>query len=430
MHASMRMLPLLLLACTAPGGVGPGTDDPAPDTATDPDTDTGEGPDTAAPVVTEESAGGLDPDMLADALFTLDTIHEVELRIPAESEAALDASPYEWAMASVTIDGDQLRRVGVRLRGKIGSFRTLAGKPKFKISFGEFVPDQRFYGLEELSLNSAVVDCSYMKEVIGYRLYDLAGLPTLRTSYARVTVNGEPYGLYVLLETPSDKWLDRNYEQPEGNLYDGKYVWYGGGSYTLLDFAQGVDTLFQLEEGVDVGHADIAAVSNTLAANAGQPTYYAAMGDLLDWEHYHRYTAVDQFLGHNDGYSMNTNNYRVYFDPADGKADLLPWDLDYTFLYDYEWGLSWGAAQGNITAACFADAACFTRHKQVMATFLDTWDAEAWDPWLDQIETLTYAATQLDPRRECAAASVQPTRDYLRSWLGYKSAELRGWYGL
>ncbi len=429
---------LLFLACTDPVGQAvvprPDRDSGVPDTATsEPDT---AAPDTAAPdtadepVVTEEWVADQDTTDLAAWLFKLDRIHEVDITLDADSTTSITASPYEWSVASIRIDGEELDTVGVRLRGKIGSFRTLAGKPKFKISFGEFVENQRFYGLEELSLNNAVVDCSYMKEVIGYRMYRMAGIPTLRTAYAQVTVNGLPYGLYVMLETPSDKWLDRNYEQPDGNLYDGKYIWYGGSNYTLLDFTAGVDHLFQLEEGTDVGNADIAAVSRTLGAHAGQPTFYDSMGEVVDWDHFHRYTSVDQFIGHNDGYSMNTNNYRVYFDPSDGRADLLPWDLDYTFLQDYEWGLSWHAANGNITNACFADATCFANHRATMATFLATWEADDWGPWLDNIEALTFAATQTDPRRECAAESVQAYRDYIRAWLAQRPTDLRTWYGL
>ncbi|MDP2307917.1 MAG: CotH kinase family protein [Pseudomonadota bacterium] len=440
----MRLLLPLLVACSG-SGLTRARQDPADsavpedtaapaDTAAPPDTDVEiiePAEDPPEPVVTEEAGGEQDTSDLAGWLFGLHMIHQVEITLPDTSEAALAATPYVWAPADISIDGEELAQVGVRLRGKIGSFRTLAGKPKFKISFGEYVEDQRFYGLEELSLNNSVVDCSAMKEVMGYYVYGLAGVPTLRASYAQVSVNGAPYGLYVLVETPSDKWLDRNFEDPSGNLYDGKYVWYGGYSYTLLDFAAGVDDSFQLEEGTDVGNADIAAVSAALTESAGRPFFYGAMGSVLDWDAYHRMTAVDQFIGHNDGYSMNTNNFRVYFDPTDGKAELLPWDLDYTFLYDYEWGLSWSNANGNITNACFADEGCFARHRTTMSTFLDTWDADdAWKARFDQIEALTYAATQADPRSECAASSVQPYRDYVRAWLGSNSTALRGWYTL
>jgi spore coat protein CotH len=306
----------------------------------------------------------------------------------------------------------------------------MAAKPKFKVKFNEFHDDQRFYGLEELSLNNSIVDCSYMKETVAWRIYAAAGVPYLRTSYARVTVNGADYGLYLLVETPNDVWLKRNYADATGNFYDGKYVWYGGYNYTLLDFGIGVDALYQLEEGTDVANADIAEVSAALLASQGTSAYNDTMGEVLDWDVFHRMTAVDQFIGHNDGYSLNTNNYRVYFDPADGKADLLPWDLDYTFLRDTDWGLSWSAPAGNITYACWQDPACAAAQREAMASMLTAYEAEDWTGLLDDIETLTYADTQNDPRRECAAADVQPTREYIRAWLGAKPAELRAWWGL
>lgn len=382
------------------------------------------------PVVTEEAAPAFDDSDLAGWLFELDRIHEIALEIPDTSVAALTAEPYVWASADVTIDGEPMNEVGVRLRGKIGSFRALTAKPKFKISFNEFREDARFYGLEELSLNNEVVDCSYMKEVIGYRLYEMMGVPSLRTAYAHVTVNGADYGLYVMVETPNDRWLARHYEDPSGNLYDGKYVWYGGWNYTLLDFGNGVDALYQLEEGTDVANADIAAVSTALLATQDTADLYTGVGAVVDWDNFHRLTVVDQFIGHADGYSMNTNNYRVYFDPTDGKADLLPWDLDYAFIYDYQWGLSWGAPQGNLTAACWRNPDCVTAHKATVSDFLDRWAARDATGFLDAIEALTYEATQTDPRRECAAADVQPTRDYVRAWLAAGPDAMRTWWGL
>ena len=63
-----------------------------------------------------------------------------------------------------------------------------------------------------------------MKEILGYRVYALAGIPTLRTCFARVTVNGRRLRpLRGGRDPPDDRFLDRNYDDPTGNLYDGKY---------------------------------------------------------------------------------------------------------------------------------------------------------------------------------------------------------------
>src|SRR5207244_6255581 len=80
--------------------------------------------------VTMENAGSFEPD--DSWLFSDKTIYRIDLALPASSTAALDASPYTFAIGSVTINGETVPDIGVRLRGKIGSFRTLAKKPKFK----------------------------------------------------------------------------------------------------------------------------------------------------------------------------------------------------------------------------------------------------------------------------------------------------------
>lgn len=380
------------------------------------------------PAPTEEDAGSY---ALEDAwIFAPGRIHTVAITLDEAGWSALAVDPYTAVDGDVEIDGVAMDTVGVRLRGKIGSFRTLAGKPKFEIDFNEFVEDQRFFGLEGLNLNNSVVDCSYLKERIGYRVFELAGVPALRTAYATVTVNDAPYGLYVLLEDPDDRFLSRVYADPGGNFYDGKYVRYDDGSYQLLDFTTAVDGLYQLEEGVDVGNADIHAITSAIEANSGQPGYYDAVGAVVDWEEYHRELAVEQWIGHLDGYAMNTNNYRVYFEPGDGRAEVVPWDFDYAFLQDSAWGMNWYAPRGVLASSCFADAPCAAGQKAAIQALDAALDTTALLAMVNALDALTYEATQADPRRECPATDVAASREVIRAWVSARPAELRAFWGL
>jgi len=397
-----------------------GDTDPAPDTGAE-DTD-------APPEVSEETIGD---HVLDDSwFFSHDTIHTIDITLPSSSWGALFADPYTYAQAGVTVDGEAVTDVGVRLRGKIGSFRDLNGKPKFKIDFNQYVEGQRFYGLETLSLNNEVADCSYLKEPIGYALFEEMGVPAPRTGFAAVTVNGAPYGLYVIIETPDDRFLDRAYEEPGGNLYDGKYIWYGDYSYTLLDFGDGVDDLYQLEEGTDVGNADIAAISDALFAARAGGNFYEDMGAVLDWDNFHRVWAGEQWLGQNDGYVLNTNNYRVYFDPTDGLAKLVPWDLDNTFLYDWEWGMDWWGPRGNLAVACLEDDDCVAAQRIAMAETIAAAESADLLTLHAQLRVLIAEEAAADPRRECADSSVSSEQTEVQSWLNNRSDELRREWGL
>ena len=383
---------------------------------------------TPAPTVTREVVP--DQTLDNDHVFSQDRVHEIAIRLPDASWAALAAAPYEPAPAHVVIDGVAVDDVGLRLRGKIGSFRTLDGKPKFKIDFNRFVDDQRFYGLEGLSLNNSVVDCSYMKEPLALAAFAAFDVPASRSTFARVTVNDLDYGLYVVIETHDDRFVRRHWGEPIGNLYDGKYVWWPDRSYTLLDFAEGHDDLYQLEEGTEVGHADITAISTALAEGVAAGDFHARMSPLVDWDQLHRVWAVEQYMGQNDGYSLNTNNYRVYFRASDAKMQMVPWDYDYSFLEDVWWSRYWTAPQGNLVAACWADAACAAEHQAVVAQLLDAIDALDLPNLNTELAALTIADARLDPRRECSLEEVDSERARVAEWLTTRTAYMRAYWGL
>ena len=120
--------------------------------------------------------------------------------------------------------------------------------------------DARFYGLESLTLNNLSSDCSGVREALAYYAFEVADLPTSRSGYAQLFINDADYGLMLVLETQDDRWLDRSYAEDDGNFYDGSYLW-AGFFPASLDFGLDKDEWFDLEEGEDIGAADIGAVS-------------------------------------------------------------------------------------------------------------------------------------------------------------------------
>lgn len=448
--ATSLLLAALLPACTPapedsadpPGPVpsSPATDsEPPPEDPADPDTDA---KDTAQPVDVDapgeppagdtavESVGAPEED-LAGWLYTSDRVIEIAIEMPQESVDALWADPYSYVPASVDVDGHLLPNVGIRLKGKIGSYQDLDHKSGFKVKVDKYVDGAEFYGIEKLTLNNAIVDYSYVKEHIGYMAYRAMGVPASRTGYAWVTLNGEPYGLYVQVETIDNTFLDRNYEDPSGNLYDGKYVYYGGWSYTLLDLTRDVYELYQLEEGVDVGHADLLAIVETIEDHGGQPTWMPHTSSLVDWEQLVREFAVEQWIGQLDGYALNTNNYRLYLDPARGdRASIIPWDLDYAFGYDWTWGMSWTSPRGVLAAWCMADAACYELWRAAVAETCDTMDALALEHEIDRRAALIEPYVAMDSRDWSDPSTTAYYQDEMRAWVNRRSDELRDFWGL
>lgn len=425
MFAIARALPLVCaLGCEAPASSGSDPDggseeSPSRDTAVE---------EAAPPEVSQEA---VEDQTIDDSwIFTQDRVHTLDITLPQASWDALVAAPRELALADIAYDGVKLEDVGMRLRGKLGSFRTIDGKPKIKLDFNRFEPDRRFYGLEAMSLNSSVVDCSYVKEPLGYALFEAMGVATSRAAYVQVRVNELDYGLYVLIETQDDRLLERHWGADSGNLYDGKYVWWPDGSYTLLDFGEGHDQLYQLEEGEEVAHADIQAISAAYLEGVAAGDFRARTDALLDWDNLHRVWAVAQFMGHNDGYCLNKNNYRVHFRGSDGRAVMVPWDLDHTFYEDHWWSRSWASPSGNLARACFADPVCAEEQRQAVAELLSVLPSVDLPTLNAELQALTAWSAEYDPKRECGYDRVLSERAHVTNWLTTRGDYLRSFWGL
>lgn len=367
---------------------------------------------------------GVAPQYEAD--FFDDTfIHTVDIELSTAAKSDLRSDPYEYVAATVVVDGWTFPGVGVRLRGKIGSFRDLSGKPKFKLDFNRFVEDGSLGAFESLGLNNAVVDCSYMRETVGYSLFRQLGLPAPRTTYTQVTVNGDDYGLYVAIEFPDDHFLDSRYADGTGNLYDGKYLYYTNGSYALVDFTPELVGNFRLEEGTDVANADVNAIAEAIPA-AG--TFAERLDPLVHSASFHRFLAAEQWVGQLDGYALNSNNYRVYFDPEDGRADLLVYDLDYAFYPSGSWGVGWEAPVGRLAQACWADAACLADHAAAAQAIAAEVDTAALLADVDRWTELIRDAARNDPRRECEGRQVLTDQAGMRAWVESGSSTLAGFW--
>ncbi len=415
----MRSIPLavLLFSCTP-------ADSPVSEHS---DTDTSTETEDSTPTSPLECFGTPpDPDATAVWLFDDTRVHQIDIYLDKAGIDALWDLPFEKVEGCAVIDGIVADELGIRLRGKIGSFREIDEKPKWKFDFNWIDDDQRFYGLESLSLNNSIMDCSYLREKLAYAVYGNLGLIVPRVTWAKVTFNGEDYGLYQVLEHPDDRFLKRVMEDRSGNLYDAKYLWQGGWNAELLDFLPGLVEKMVLEEGVDVGNADLIAVSDAIiAGEAGD--WLTETEPVVNWESLHLLLAAEQYVDQWDGYGMNKNNYRVWVDPETEKIELIPWDLDLSFGTQFAGFPSWDTGEpiGALAAGCLADPTCAADHALVLADAIDTLEAIDYTPLLEAWDALTVEDAKADPRSECSSGSIVPDRDSLYDWMRDRPDELR-----
>ncbi len=303
---------------------------------------------------------GVEPDY--DGLFDGSRVHRFDITIDpaqwdvamANLEALYPAGPGgpgggpgggtqdnpEWIPVTVAYDGLTWTHVGFRFKGN-SSLRTAyrQGKRKlaFRLNFDKFegqhpsIDNQRFWGFDKMTFSSGFKDDTLIRDKLAAEIFRGAGVPAARSVFAPVFVDvgdGSTYfGLYTMIEDPSDEMLGVQFADAGGNLYkpDGPSA-----SWATLD-------LDDFAKKTNEDDADFGDVEDAYAA------LHASPGDAASWrsgleahfnvEAFLRALAVNQSIVNWDSYGTMTHNYYLYADPSDGgRLCYFPWDLNEAML--------------------------------------------------------------------------------------------------
>ncbi len=320
--------------------------------------------------------------------------------------------------ATVAFGGDEFG-AGLRLKGD-SSFRTMERKAALKIDFGEFDDDNSFYGVRRLTLNNMVQDDSTLSENLTYWLHATVGGVAPRHGYACVRVNGDAYGLYSVVETMDEEFLERNFDDPGGNLYEGGYG---------ADVRSGRAELFDKEEsGEPSGTGDIRALFKAVEG-ASPDTYLSVLDDYFVLDELLGMWAVELFVGNLDSYLTRSNNYLLYHEPASGEWTMIPWGADQAFregLYPTNpFDPDAPAEHGRLFEDCLDSPAC------VAALFERIEDVAA---LAEEREMFTYAVWQRDqiaylsrsdPRSECSSLDTRGAQSDVLSFVKRRPDQIR-----
>ncbi len=296
-----------------------------------------------------------------DSFYALDNVITIKIKMPQADWDAVrneepaggrcnfnftDGSRYTWRKAvSVEISGTRFPAhttfddVGIKKKSFCGSIDDK--KPCLHIDFGKFADAnvaaiETLIGSRYVTLNNSIQDKSYIKQTLGYRLLDMAGLPHSRCNYARVFVNGaligegdgavNSPGIYVNAEPIMKRYIERNFNgNMKGNLYEIEHT--DDLVESRLDFI-GVESLSEFDD-----KADLKFACRHIKANG-----LAGADQVLDMDEYLKLYAMEFFLKHWDGYADNTNNTYLYNDVTavavpgvgDIKFKMIPWGIDQT----------------------------------------------------------------------------------------------------
>ncbi len=270
--------------------------------------------------------------------------------LACQYNSAWDDTEYHFG-GTLVYDGVVYDNIHYRIRGQASTF--MWGKNKWKIDFkrGHYFQARDDYGNKYAEkwdkMNVGMGGCPwwqyphpgpwdqgagglFLNETLGYRLYNLAGVPSPNTNYFQFRIIddvietsatsqyvGDYWGLYLAVENPEGAFLGER-GLPDGNVYRMD----GGISKTN----QGAT---QIGDNSDV----VAFISSSTGYNKTNPyqplSWWQANVDLNTY-----YSSNAAGIACNDSDRRPQANCIYYRNPDTGKWLMLPWDLDLMF----EWG--------------------------------------------------------------------------------------------
>ncbi|MEA4993009.1 MAG: CotH kinase family protein [Oscillibacter sp.] len=159
-----------------------------------------------------------------ESLFSTDRVHTLDIVVEEDDwQEMLDsASDKEYIAASIVLDGNSVKNIGLRTKGNSSLSSIVSSdsdRYSFKIEFDHYQTGQTYYGLDKLALNNIVQDDTYLKDYISYQMMNGFNADSPLCSFIYITVNGEDWGLYLAVEGIEDAYASRSYGLDSGQIY-------------------------------------------------------------------------------------------------------------------------------------------------------------------------------------------------------------------
>ncbi len=245
----------------------------------------------------------------AVTLFSKDAVIPIEVRIEEDGVEALRKEPREYARGRIRLGTNAFAETDVRLKGN-ATFRPIGQKPSFSLRLSP-AAQKEFGGHKELRLNNSLQDRSLMRAKLASEMFLKAGVPTARVNFAAVTLNARPLGLYLLVEGIDEAFLRTHFGSADGNLYEGAN--------------QDIDSRLEIDwtsDGTD--RSDLQALVQACTA----PDWNKLSRNLYV-NRFASFMAMELLVGHKDGYCMDLNNFRLYYEARSGKFTFIGHGLDF-----------------------------------------------------------------------------------------------------
>jgi spore coat protein H len=360
-------------------------------------------------------------------IFNASVLHEAKLDLDPAAWRALreNFQSNQYYAANLTVDGVAVLQIGIRSRGEGSRDEE---KPGLKVEFDKYVPAQEYYGYKSLVIDNLVQDASMLRERLSFLVFEAMGTASPRNAFARLTVNGEYWGLFALVEPVSKPFLEARLGEKSGTLFDYEWVspydfsWRGSatGSYVPLPFQPETN-----EEKSDVADGLVAfvqAINETPDAS-----FVSAMGARLDVDRLLTHVAVENAIAEADGIvgDQGLNNFYLYEYGAKNRFVFIPWDKDNTFRSG-AWPLYRNLETNVLTARLTTDPAKRQVYADAVVRAVTNYVNPRWlTPQLETAYQQIRFAAQADTRKPFTNAQFEAGVEGVRGVIAARESDVR-----
>ncbi|MBL7888202.1 MAG: CotH kinase family protein [Bacteroidia bacterium] len=279
-----------------------------------------------------------------DSLFNDTTVHSIYINFSQVNywtllqnnkayDDANDSSTY--IPAQVIVDGQQLDSVGIQFKGNSSYYNYPSNKKPFTLSFNEYISGQKYNGLKNINLNNMYQDPSFMREKMFLDFCNAKAMYAPRANYARLYINGNYWGLYLMVERITKTFLKDRFGDNDDNL------WKGDGSGSSCADLKYHGTLTSYYNCYELKTNELAndwskLINLTYQINMTTNTQFrdsveAAMNTqsfISAWAAFNLFVEFDSYP-----YRF-IHNYYIYHDSIANKFQFIVWDASTAFGMD------------------------------------------------------------------------------------------------
>ena len=282
---------------------------------------------------------------------------------------------FQNAYLDETIDS-----IGFRLRGNTSRN---AAKKSFKIDFNHFISGRDFYDVEKLNLNGEHNDPSIIRSKLCWDFYQNIGMASSRASHAVLYINEEYFGLYISIEHIDDRFLSKNFENDNGNLW--KCIWPADLTYRGND-PEDYHPYYSETRPYDLktneNQYDYSKLARLIRIIHNTPD---SLDMVLDIKTTLQYFAMNILTGSWDDYRFLRNNFYLYHNPDNDLMHWIPYDYDNSFGIDW-FNIDWSNIDPYEYAVIDGDGRPLTEHlfsqvryRNLFSHFLEFYNEQLFD---------------------------------------------------